>query len=146
MNKKVATAVVVNNNNRYTSNVTISQHELLVDEPIEKGGEDLGPAPGDYLCAALASCTAITLRMYVQRKKWDVKEIEVKVDLVKDVQIVPAKNTFQCELSFKGNLDEMQISRLQVTAASCPLHKMLTKPIEIITNLKQDFTETIQQQ
>jgi len=54
MGKVIATAEVINNGNQYTSDVSINQHDLLVDEPIEKGGEDLGPAPGDYLCAALA--------------------------------------------------------------------------------------------
>lgn len=69
MPKIIATAEVINKNENYTSNVRVNQHVSLVDEPLEKGGEDLGT--GDYLCAALASCKAITLRMYVQRKKWD---------------------------------------------------------------------------
>mgnify|MGYP002379459496 CR=1 FL=1 len=71
MPKIIAIAEVINKNENYTSNVRVNQHVSLSDEPLEKGGEDLGPAPGDYLCAALASCKAITLRMYVQRKKWD---------------------------------------------------------------------------
>jgi putative redox protein len=138
MEKVIATAEVINNGNRYTSNVTINQHELLVDEPIEKGGEDLGPAPGDYLCAALASCKAITLRMYVERKKWEVKKIKVKVNLLKGDQNSIVQNTFVCELSFTGNLDEEQLRRLEVIANSCPLHKLLSKPNKIVTKLKQD--------
>src|SRR5665647_33945 len=108
MDKVIATAEVINNDNQYTSDVTINQHELLADEPLEKGGEDFGPAPGDYLCAALASCKAITLRMYAQRKKWKVEEIKVKVDLMKDNRNLPGQNIFICELSFIGNLDEEQ--------------------------------------
>jgi putative redox protein len=138
MEKVIATAEVINNDNRYTSNVTINQHELLVDEPIEKGGEDLGPAPGDYLCAALASCKAITLRMYVERKKWEVEKIKVKVNLLKGDQNSIVQNTFVCELSFTGNLDEEQLRRLEVIANSCPLHKLLSKPNKIVTKLKQD--------
>jgi len=138
MEKVIATAEVINNGNQYTSNVTINQHELLVDEPIEKGGEDLGPAPGDYLCAALASCKAITLRMYAERKKWEVEKIKVKVNLLKGDQNSIVQNTFVCELSFTGNLDEEQLRRLEVIANSCPLHKLLSKPNKIVTKLKQD--------
>ena len=138
MGKVIATAEVTNNGNQYTSDVSINQHDLLVDEPVEKGGEDLGPAPGDYLCAALASCKAITLRMYAQRKKWKIDEIKVKVDLVKNNQSESLSNTFVCELSFVGNLDEEQIKRLEVIASSCPLHKLLSKPNKIITTLLQE--------
>ena len=138
MGKVIATAEVTNNGNQYTSDVSINQHDLLVDEPMEKGGEDLGPAPGDYLCAALASCKAITLRMYAQRKGWKIEEIKVKVDLVKNSQSEPVSNTFVCELSFVGNLDEEQMKRLEVISASCPLHKLLSRPTEIITTLVQE--------
>ena len=131
-----ATAQVINNSDQYSSNIQVHQHELLVDEPLEKGGEDLGPAPGDYLCAALASCTAITLRMYAARKKWKIAEIKVTVNLVMGKNMDSGKNTFFCELSFKGDLDEDQLKRLQVIANSCPLHKLLTKPNEIITSLQ----------
>ena len=137
MEKVIATAEVINNGNQYTSNVTINQHDLLVDEPIEKGGEDLGPAPGDYLCAALASCKAITLRMYAERKKWEVEKIKVTVNLLKGDQKSLVQNTFVCELSVTGNLDEEQLRRLEVIANSCPLHKLLSKPNQIVTKLKQ---------
>ena len=140
MGKVIATAEVTNNGNQYTSDVSINQHDLLVDEPVEKGGEDLGPAPGDYLCAALASCKAITLRMYTQRKGWKIEQIKVKVDLVKNTQSGPVSDTFVCELSFVGNLDEEQIKRLEVIASSCPLHKLLSRPNEIITTLVQEST------
>ncbi len=138
MGKVIATAEVTNNGNQYTSDVSINQHDLLVDEPMEKGGEDLGPAPGDYLCAALASCKAITLRMYAQRKGWKIDEIKVKVNLVKNTQSQPVLDTFVCELSFVGNLDEEQMKRLEVIASWCPLHKLLSRPTEIITTLVQE--------
>lgn len=128
-----ATAIVTNNSSAYTSSIEIHQHQLLTDEPVANGGEDLGPAPGDYLCAALASCTAITLRMYAQRKKWDVGEIKIKVDLIKDGQ----QNMFNCEIECKGDLTKEQLDRLTVIADSCPVHKLLKKPNEIVTTLRQ---------
>lgn len=135
MPKIIATAEVINNGNQYTSNIQVNQHALLVDEPLEKGGEDLGPAPGDYLCAALASCKAITLRMYAQRKKWNVDQIKVTVNLVLGKETSSEKNTFFCQLNFTGDLDDEQQKRLLVIANSCPLHRLLTKPSEVVTTI-----------
>lgn len=131
----IATAEVINNGETYTSNIQVNQHSLLVDEPIEKGGEDLGPAPGDYLCAALASCKVITLRMYAERKKWKVDKIKVKVNLVLGKESSSGNNTFFCELFFSGDLDDEQQKRLLVIANSCPLHKLLSKPSDIVTTI-----------
>ena len=135
MPKVVATAEVINQGESYTSNVKINQHSLLVDEPVRQGGEDLGPAPGDYLCAALASCKAITLRMYIQRKKWKVEAIKVKVNLVLGKETTSGNNTFYCQLQFTGGLDAEQQKRLLVIASSCPLHKLLSKPSDIISSV-----------
>jgi len=136
MARIIATAEVTNSGNQYTSGVAIRQFDLIVDEPIESGGEDLGPAPGDYLCAALASCKSITLRMYAQRKKWHVEEIKVLVSLSRNLAVIPIKNIFFVKLSFKGDLDAQQIDRLEVIAANCPIHKMLTTHSEIITTVQ----------
>lgn len=133
MPKIIATAEVINNSKSYTSNIQVNQHSLIVDEPLEKGGEDLGPAPGDYLCAALASCKAITMRMYVQRKQWSVDEIKVSVNLVLGAQMPSGNNTFYCKINFKGELDDEQQTRLLLIANSCPLHKLLSKPSDIVT-------------
>lgn len=133
MPKIIATAEVINNSKSYTSNIQVNQHSLIVDEPLEKGGEDLGPAPGDYLCAALASCKAITMRMYVQRKQWSVDEIKVSVNLVLGAQMPSGNNTFYCKINFKGELDDEQQKRLLLIANSCPLHKLLSKPSDIVT-------------
>jgi putative redox protein len=135
MAKIVATAEVLNKSESYTSGVQVNQHSLIVDEPLEKGGEDVGPAPGDYLCIALASCKAITLRMYVQRKKWNVDEIKVKVNLVLGTQMTSGNNTFYCQINFKGDLNDEQQKRLLVIANSCPLHRLLSKPSDIVTTI-----------
>src|SRR5207253_616274 len=76
------------------------------------GGKDEGPAPGDLLCMSLASCKAITLRMYVQRKKWLVDVIKVKVDFVKAADTETGNNTFYCTLELTGDIDEVQKTRL----------------------------------
>ncbi len=135
MPKIIATAEVTNIGDQYTSKVQVNRHSLVVDEPKDKGGKDLGPAPGDYLCAALASCKAITLRMYVQRKKWNVEQIKVTVNLVLGKETSSGNNTFFCRLNFIGDLDDEQQKRLLFIANACPLHRMLSKPSDIVTTI-----------
>jgi putative redox protein len=134
--KVIATAEAENNGEIYQTKVCVNHHTLIVDEPPEVGGKDTGPAPGDYLCMALASCTAITLRMYVDRKKWQVEKIKVKVTLVKGTETPSGNNTFYCSLSFVGVLDSEQQKRLQQIASACPIHRLLHKPSDIFTVLE----------
>jgi putative redox protein len=104
---------------------------VIADEPEELGGTDLGPAPGEFLMISLASCTAITLRMYADRKKWPLEKIRVEVDFEK----VDYKTIFKRELQLIGDLTDEQRARLLQIANACPVHKTLTNPIEIQTSL-----------
>ncbi len=115
----------------YKTELVTSGHRITADEPDELGGTNLGPAPGEFLMISLASCTAITLRMYADRKKWPVDRIKVEVGFEK----AQYKTIFKREISFEGELDEDQRSRLLQIANSCPVHKTLTNPIEIETKL-----------
>lgn len=104
---------------------------MLVDEPADVGGTDLAPSPGQLLRTSLASCTAITLRMYADRKKLDVDEIRVTVSSEKREH----NTVFYCAVSLTGNLTEEQRQRLREIAHACPIHKILTNPILIETTL-----------
>ena len=64
---------------KYKTVITTDSHQLIGDEPIPFG-QDLGPSPYDYLLMALGSCVAMTLRMYADRKGWDLQEVEVHLD------------------------------------------------------------------
>lgn len=131
--KAIASVEVYNTGDTYTTQVNIGKHALIVDEPIEVGGHDQGPAPGDFLCVALASCKAITLRMYALRKNWAVGEIRVKVNLVKDNEEATGLNTFYCSVHFTGSLSEEQLKRLLEISKKCPIDRMLQKPSEVVT-------------
>ena len=115
----------------YKTELVTSGHHVVADEPEELGGGNLGPAPGEFLMISLASCTAITLRMYADRKKWDVEKIKVEVAFEK----TQTKTIFKREISFEGELDDEQRTRLLQIANSCPVHKTLTSQIEINTSL-----------
>ena len=116
---------------QYKTELITSSHYLIADEPAEKKGSNLGPGPLELLSAALASCTAITLRMYADRKKWSIDQI--KVDVTSET--IDEKTIFKREISFEGTLDESQRTRLLEIANSCPVHKVLTNPIEVNTEL-----------
>ena len=60
--------------------ISVRNHRLTADEPTHQGGEDAGPSPQELLAASLASCTAITMKMYADRKGWDVGDVAVHVD------------------------------------------------------------------
>jgi putative redox protein len=115
----------------YRTEIFASGKTIIADEPEELGGTDLGPAPGEFLMVSLASCTAITFRMYADRKKWDVTGIKVEVDFEK----LEFRSLFRLNVYLEGNLDEEQRQRLLQIAKLCPVHKTLANPIEINTNL-----------
>jgi putative redox protein len=120
----------------YKTMLTSGQFSLVADEPVSAGGGDEGPAPGDYLCMALAACKAITLRMYVRRKQWEVGEINVAVNLVKTEDTAGmAIHTFQCELLATRELSNEQKQRLLQIDKACPISKILVKGAEIISTI-----------
>lgn len=125
------TATAVIGTDLYLTDLTARSHKLIADEPLDVGGKDLGPRPGDFIRMALASCTAITLRMYANRKKWDVKEIKVQVSNGP----FNGKTSYLTQIEIIGNLDDDQRERLMQIAKLCPVHKALTNPIEIETSL-----------
>ena len=131
MAKIVATAEVTNTSDRYTSDLQVNQHSLIVDEPLEKGGEDLGPSPHDFLAIALASCTAITLRMYATRKGWPLLSADTTVNLDHQKDLVK----FDRQIHLVGDLSEEQKQRLLDIANHCPIHQALTGKIEVNTKL-----------
>lgn len=131
--KIIASAEVLNTPDTYTTTMTARGHSLLADEPKEVGGADKGAAPGEYLCMALASCKAITLRMYADRKQWSVGAIKVTVKLVKGDHTPSGRNTFYCEVTFSGPLTEEQEQRLLEIAGKCPVDRLLNKPSDVVT-------------
>jgi putative redox protein len=117
---------------RYKTELIASGHHLIADESLDVSGENLGPAPGEYLMMSLASCTAITLRMYADRKKFPLDKIRVEIGTEK----INHTTLFKRHIYLEGNLDEAQRERLLQIANACPVHKTLTNPIEIKTEIR----------
>ncbi len=97
-------------------------HEIVVDEPPDRGGTDTGPRPTQLLAASLAGCTAITMEMYADRKGWELGPLEVTVDMGYEG---PVPSSFDVQVTLPAELDDEQRRRLLVIAAKCPVHKVL---------------------
>ena len=108
---------------KYEHEVRIREHRLTADEPEDIGGKDLGPSPEELLAASLASCTAITMQMYADRKGWDMTGVEVDCDYAPAERGRPTQ--FNLVLRLPDGLDDEQVDRLCVIAAKCPIHRTL---------------------
>lgn len=118
---------------KFRTQIETDDHNFIADEPIDLGGNDLGPNPGEFLSTALASCSVITMKMYAERKGWELEEAIVEVDYERDAKENTTRFTKKVEL--KGNLDEEQRKRLFEIAARCPIHRSLENPVEINSEL-----------
>jgi putative redox protein len=103
--------------------VHVRDHRVTVDEPREAGGHDDGPSPQELLAASLASCTAITMEMYAQRKGWDIGDVEVDCEYQPAERGTPTK--FELVVRLPDTLSPEQVEKLKVIAAKCPIHRTL---------------------
>jgi putative redox protein len=117
----------------YRTELIASGKTVIADEPEDLGGTDTGPAPGEFLLMSLAACTAITIRMYADRKQIPLEKARVEVSMEKN----DFKTTLKRELYFMGNLTEEHRTRLLEIAEKCPIHKTLNSPIQIETTIAE---------
>jgi len=119
-------------NTDFEMKIQIGRHTLIGDEPASNGGQDKGPAPQEYLCAALATCTTATLKMYMNHKKMVPTAIKVEVELLITED---KKNIFKRKLHIEGPFDEAQRERFVQIANACPVHKILVQANTVETSL-----------
>jgi putative redox protein len=110
-------------NGTFKHDLEIRDHHMTADEPEDNGGDDTGPSPEELLAASLASCSAITIEMYANRKGWDIGDLEVDVDYEPAQRGSPTK--FRMEVRMPKELPEDQRERLMQIAAKCPVHRTL---------------------
>lgn len=116
----------------YTCDINAGKHQMVADEPVPLGGDDLGAAPYQYLKAALGACTAMTIRMYAERKKWQVENVIVTLRHSRDAN---KQSVFVRDIQLVGALTDDQRERLLDIADRCPVHKTLSNGVSILTKL-----------
>ncbi len=129
---------------KFAQTIKTGKHRVIADEPKQLGGDDLGPGPYDYVLAGLGACTAMTVRMYAERKGWPLAQVSVHLEHEK----IHAEDCADCEtrsgkldeinrvLEFEGDLDQAQRDRLLEIADRCPVHRTLTHEIKIRSTLR----------
>lgn len=130
---------------KFTTYLKLGDHYFTADEPKSFGGNNFGPTPYQYLSAALAACTAMTIQMYARRKKWDVVNVTVHINHNKEYALdcencddPSAKiDTLARSIALEGTLSDEQKKRLLEIAERCPVHKTLQSKIQIITDLEK---------
>ena len=116
----------------YTVSLVAGHHPLVADEGTAAGGQDAGATPHELLCAALGACTAITLRMYAQRKDWPLRAVHVDVLM----QNAGKVHTITRRLRLVGELDDAQRARLADIAERTPVTLTLKQGVAITTVLE----------
>lgn len=114
---------------KYPTLLSAGSHTITVDEPAELGGANTGPTPQDLLLAALASCTAITVRMYADRKGWPLDRCEAVATGSRSTQGV--LESVRLAVRLEGKLDQDQRARLTEIAARCPVHRALVSGVAV---------------
>lgn len=113
--------------------VEVEGHTVVLDEPIDAGGTDTAPSPTRLLTASLAACTAMTIRLYADRKDWDVDGLEVDVDF-SGAPRAGDTTRFDVAVTLPDGLSAEQRERIMVIAGKCPVHRILASGADIVTS------------
>lgn len=128
----------------YQGQVITPHHAFYVDEPESLGGKDKYPNPENYLLGALASCTAITIRMYAQRKGWELGQIKVEVTLKEVIRKDGKGYRIKKDITFENHeLSNEQVDDLIRVSDKCPVSKILSGNTEMKTEIVQSLDEGI---
>ena len=122
---------------RFQAEISVRGGTILADEPVEVGGQGTGPTPYELLSAALAACTAMTLKLYAERKNWLLPPFSVAAahSIVPPVDGAPPRDRFVRHIAFEGPLDAEQRVKLLGIADKCPVHRTLMRGFEIVTDI-----------
>lgn len=115
----------------YSCTIQDSRHMYIIDEPESKGGANVGPEPLSALLASLASCIAITLKMYSDKKRINTGKISVQVELQQSGSGENTKSTFLRKIKVENKIEPEQMDRLHYIASVCPVSRLLSGEILI---------------
>jgi len=117
----------------YATTITFDNHTMIADEPAHDGGTDLGPSPTEMVMAGLASCTAITVRMVADRNGWPLEGVVVAITSESSRTEETTHTTITRHITLLGEMDPARHERLMNVADACPVHRMLTGTVTVVT-------------
>lgn len=118
--------------NTYKTKIFAGGHFIYADEPDDLGGTDQGMTPGALLLASLGSCTAITLKMYANKKNIQLESIKIALRICEEKNMNET-TVIERDITLRGDLSSEEHLRLMQIADKCPIHKLLKNPINIIS-------------
>ena len=116
----------------YATTINAGRHVIVADEPPTNGGKDVGPDPYELLLSGLGACTAITLRMYADRKQWAIGQLTVELHFTRDAQ---KNERVERTLRVSGDLSEEQLARLADIAERTPVTLTLKRGLNLVTTM-----------
>jgi putative redox protein len=116
---------------KYQCSIHWRNGTFIADEPATSGGQDTGPDPYTLLLSSLASCTLITLRMYIERKGWNIPNIVVKANLFQTREGDALTTVIDRDISFPEPVEAEQKERLLEIAKNCPISKILEGNVKV---------------
>jgi len=120
-------------NEKYRCTIEWRNGKFIADEPTTSGGKDSGPDPYTLLLSSLASCTLITMRVFIDRRGWDIPEIAVNVNYFRETKDEKLTTIIDRNIVFLTPVNEEQKLRLQEIARQCPISKILENDIKVRT-------------
>ena len=125
----------------FHTNVNAGAHHMIADEPVSFGGTDRGPTPYEFLLAGLGACTAMTLRVYADRKQWPLEAAMVEMrsgrsheqDCEKCETEKVSIGTIERRITLEGPLTDEQRDRILQIAERCPVKQTLERGIKVVT-------------
>jgi putative redox protein len=123
---------------RFQAEIALPGGTIIADEPVEAGGGGTGPTPYELLSAALAACTAMTLKLYAERKGWALPPFSVAAahkTLPAGAGGTPPRDLFSRHIAFEGPLGPEEQEKLLAIADKCPVHRTLVRGFEIVTEI-----------
>jgi putative redox protein len=135
MEENKVTAITELDKSHYRTKVYAGGHFIYADEPEEIGGTDEGMTPSALLLASLGSCTAITIRMYADRKNMALDAIKIHLAINDKEEDLSKDTHISRKIELSGDLTAAEMLRLMEIADRCPIHKILSNPIKIETSM-----------
>lgn len=133
--KAVSKSKVVLSNENFKAEATSRRFKFPVDTLLTKGGKDAAPTPVEYFLSGIASCVAITIRMYAEKMKWDLGEIIVEVEEKAELTSEGIKKTIIENISFEKEIDEEQRMKIKEVSDKCPVALMVKNKTTFIKNI-----------